>query len=79
LGYFLQTRPVTLPQATEMLLYFFADLGTMEAGLPDEMFSNQKSKFGSILKGLGMKTVGICYSHLEYITAIRYMLWPFGN
>jgi hypothetical protein len=26
-----------------------------------------------------MKKVGIFYDHLEYITAIWYSLWPFGN
>jgi hypothetical protein len=43
------------------------------------MFSNQKSKFGQILEGLGMKKVGIFYCHLEYITAIWYILWPLGK
>jgi hypothetical protein len=48
-------------------------------GLPDGMFSNQKSKFGKIFEGLGMKKNGIFYGHLEYIMAILYSLWPFGN
>jgi hypothetical protein len=26
-----------------------------------------------------MKKVGILYGHLEYITAIRYILWPLGK
>jgi hypothetical protein len=34
------------------------------SGLPDGVFSNQKSKFGYIFEGLGMKKVRI--------------LWPFG-
>jgi hypothetical protein len=34
-------------------------------GLPDGLFSNQKSHFGSILEGLGMKNVGIFYDHLK--------------
>jgi hypothetical protein len=38
--------------------------------LPDGIFSNQKSNFGQILEGLGMKKVGIFYGLLEYITAI---------
>jgi hypothetical protein len=25
-----------------------------------------------------MENVGIFYGHLEYISAIRYILWPFG-
>jgi hypothetical protein len=39
-------------------------------GLPDGWFSNQKSEFGYILEGLGMKKVGIFYSHFEYIATI---------
>jgi hypothetical protein len=31
------------------------------------------------MEGLGMKKVGIFYDHLEYITAIWYILWPFDN
>jgi hypothetical protein len=26
-----------------------------------------------------MKDVGVFYSHWEYISAIWYILWPFGN
>jgi hypothetical protein len=26
-----------------------------------------------------MESVGIFYGHLEYFTAICYVLWPFGN
>jgi hypothetical protein len=26
-----------------------------------------------------MENVGIFYGHLEYFTAIRYILWSFGN
>jgi hypothetical protein len=29
------------------------------AGLPDGLFSNQKSKFGQILEGLGMEDVAL--------------------
>jgi hypothetical protein len=55
--------------------------------LPDGMFSNQKSKFGYILEGLGIKKLvyfmaiwnilrpfGIFYGHLEYITSVWYIL-----
>jgi hypothetical protein len=46
--------------------------------LPDGMFSNQKSKFGLIIEGLGVKKVGISYllsfgiyyGHLVYFIAI---------
>jgi hypothetical protein len=31
------------------------------AELPDDIFSNQKSKFGYILEGLAMADVGIFY------------------
>jgi hypothetical protein len=31
------------------------------------------------MEGRGMEKVGIFYCYLEYITAIWYMLWPFGN
>jgi hypothetical protein len=40
-------------------------------GLPDGIFSNQKSQFGKILDGLGIEDVGIFYGHLVYF-------WPFG-
>jgi hypothetical protein len=36
-----------------------------QAGLPDGLFSNQKSKFGYILECLAIKDVGV-------------FLWPFG-
>jgi hypothetical protein len=48
------------------------------AGLPDGLFSYQKSKFGNILEGLGMEKIGVFYDHLEYFTAIWYNLLPFG-
>jgi hypothetical protein len=51
---------------------------TNRSGLPDGLFSNQKSQFGYILEGLAMKNVGIFYDHLVYFTAIRNTLWPFG-
>jgi hypothetical protein len=34
------------------------------AGLPEGLFSNQKSIFGKILEGLEMEDVGIFYGHL---------------
>jgi hypothetical protein len=43
------------------------------------VYFQTESKFGSILEGLGLKKVGIFYSHLKYITAIWYILWPFRN
>jgi hypothetical protein len=35
-----------------------------EPGLPDGLFSNQKSQCGYILEGLGMENVVIFYVHL---------------
>jgi hypothetical protein len=46
-----------------------------EAKLPDGIFSYQKSRFGYIWEGLGMENVGIFYVHLEYLTAVWYILW----
>jgi hypothetical protein len=33
----------------------------MDAGLPDDLFSSQKSKFGHILEGLGMKNFAVVH------------------
>jgi hypothetical protein len=49
-----------------------------EPGLPDGLFSNQKSKFGQILDGLPMEDVGIFYWHLVHFTVFGYILWTFG-
>jgi hypothetical protein len=38
--------------------------------LPDGLFSNQKSKFGYILEGLGMENGVIFCDHLEKFMAI---------
>jgi hypothetical protein len=43
------------------------------------MFSNQKSQFGKILKGLAMEDVGIFYGHFVYMLAKLYTLWPLGK
>jgi hypothetical protein len=51
----------------------------LHAGLPDGIFSNQKSLLGEILKGLGMEKVEIFYRHLEHIVNIWYILWSCGN
>jgi hypothetical protein len=39
-------------------------------GLPDGLFSNQKSKFGLILVGLRLENVDIFNGHLKYFTDI---------
>jgi hypothetical protein len=56
-----------------------------DPGLPDGIFSNQKSQFGWILECLAMKYVGKFHDHLVYFTANRifygyiwYILWSFG-
>jgi hypothetical protein len=43
------------------------------------IFSNQKYLNGEIFEGLGMEKVGIFWCRLEYITAMWYALWSFGN
>jgi hypothetical protein len=50
-----------------------------QPGLPDGLFSIQKSQFGKILEGLRMENAGILYRQLEYFTVIWNILWPFGN
>jgi hypothetical protein len=52
-------------------------VGGFATGLPDGIFSNQKSKFGYILKGLAIEGVGTLYGHLLYFVAIWYNLLPF--
>jgi hypothetical protein len=42
----------------------------IQSGLPDGLFSNQKSQFGYILEGLAMEDVGIFYVHLAYFMPI---------
>jgi hypothetical protein len=43
-------------------------------GLQYGVFSNQKSKFGSIMKGLKLEKVGtLFHGHLEYNTANLYI------
>jgi hypothetical protein len=46
--------------------------------LPDGLFSNQKSKFGQILKVLVMEEVGIFYGPLVNFNLFCYILWTFG-
>jgi hypothetical protein len=46
--------------------------------LPDSIFSNQKSNFGSFLEGLAMED-GIFEGHYVYFTAKWYIIRPFGT
>jgi hypothetical protein len=48
------------------------------AGLPDGIFSYQKSEFGYILNGPGMDFAGIFYGQWVYFAPIGYVSWPFG-
>jgi hypothetical protein len=56
-------------------------------GLPDGLFSNQKSQFGQILEGLRLENVDLSYAHLGYFTDISdtlpitlwYILCSFGT
>jgi hypothetical protein len=47
-------------------------------GLPDGLFSNQKSQFGYILEGHAIEEVDIFYGHVVYFVAIWYILQPLG-
>jgi hypothetical protein len=47
-------------------------------GLPDGIFSNQKSKFGYIPECLAKQDVGKFYDNLVYFTAIWNIFWTFG-
>jgi hypothetical protein len=40
-----------------------------EAGLPEGLFSNQNSRFGSILESLRLENVDIFHGQLEYLMA----------
>jgi hypothetical protein len=55
------------------------------SGLPDGLFSKQKSQFGEILGGhcLGrcwyiLRPFGLFYGYLVYFAAIWYILWQLG-
>jgi hypothetical protein len=51
--------------------------GWTHAGLPDGIFSNQKSQFGLILECLAMEDVGAFYGHSVNSPAFWHILWPF--
>jgi hypothetical protein len=42
-------------------------------------FQTRNPNLGKFCRALEWKNVGIFFGHLEYITAIWYILWPFGN
>jgi hypothetical protein len=48
-------------------------------GLPDGIFSNQKSLFGYILEGRAVpRQCWYFCGHSEHFTTIWYVRWPFG-
>jgi hypothetical protein len=49
-----------------------------QAGLPDGLFSDQKSRFGYISGGLAMVDVDVLYGLLVYFVYIWSILWTFG-
>jgi hypothetical protein len=51
----------------------------MAAGLPDGLFSKQKSKYGKFLEGLALEDVVIFCGHLVYFSTIWYNIWIFGT
>jgi hypothetical protein len=71
-------RPSPICQKNEGRLSFETVHFDSASGLPDGIFSNQKSRFGYILEGLAMEDVGTLYGYLVYFTAIWYSLWLFG-
>jgi hypothetical protein len=48
------------------------------AGLPDGLFSNQKSQFGNTFQGIRLENVEIFYGRLEHFMNIRDILPTFG-
>jgi hypothetical protein len=51
-------------------LFIVSLLSVSAAGLPDGLFSNQKSKSGQILEGFRWENVDILYCHLKYFMNI---------
>jgi hypothetical protein len=52
----------------QMSTTFFS--ASFEHGVPDGIFSKQKSKFVKNFQGLAMEDAGIFYDHLAYFTVI---------
>jgi hypothetical protein len=67
-------------QIKKLRFSFFKIFFGWATGLPDGIFSNHKSQFWVNLGGpWNKKNIGTLYGRLEYITAIWYILGPFGN
>jgi hypothetical protein len=73
-----QPRP---GQTTFLLIKTFQEVqpshDRTETGLPDGIFSNQKSQIGQIFRGFQWKRLAV-FGHLVYFTDIWYNLQPFG-
>jgi hypothetical protein len=54
---------------------YFVTIFLRGTGLPDGIFSKQKSKFGYILEDLLIENVGVFYGHLLHFTIIWYMYY----
>jgi hypothetical protein len=67
-----------LPSFVAQQVTRFGLANAHQTGLPDGLFSNQKSQFGKILDGLAMENLVIFCDHLVYFTAIGNILWLFG-
>jgi hypothetical protein len=60
----------SVSNAEKIRTFFGRKMTLADSGLPDGLFSNQKSQFGQILDGLRWENVDIFYVHLEYFTDI---------
>jgi hypothetical protein len=59
------------------LACLFCTIGS-RTGLPDGLFSYQKSQFRFIFEGAEMENLGIFFGHFWYFKAIWVFLMPFG-
>jgi hypothetical protein len=71
--------PSIVPFVVSLQLFKLLERGLekklISAGLPDSIVSNQKITIWENLEGLGMEKVGVFFGHLEFITAVWYILW----
>jgi hypothetical protein len=51
----------------------------LASGLPDGLFSNQKSQFGKKFQGLGLESLDIFMDKLRYFMTIWYFVCLFGT
>jgi hypothetical protein len=69
-----------LPKLTKKLAALLTEMlrPAFKAGLPDGIFSNQKSQFDYILRASDWKFLVNNYGRSEYWIIIWNILWPFG-